>query len=334
MKKIYFLCLALMTLSFLSCGSSGYVYLDYPMEPEVILPKGIENIAVVNRSLTKDEDKQAETIEAIATGEIAGSDRLASDEAIKGVFDGIHNKTHIKIIIPDTLRIYGTGTRQTPDMLNWEKVSAICDAAGADALLVLENFDSNSDLLRSTVTEQVSSVIVTGKPSMQLPTQTRVDIKSYWRLYDPYTKTITDQYQQTYFMDFNLVNGLPPINALSETAYAAGEDYINRFLPGYYKVKRDMYNKGKGKDKQQFDAGWRSTEVAKWNDAIAIWKDIAENTSSKSAGRASLNIAVAYEVLGDTELALQWAQRAYKNYGDKLSRDYAKILLRRKKFEM
>ncbi|MCR8668508.1 tetratricopeptide repeat protein [Aestuariibaculum sp. M13] len=334
MKNIYFLLSGIMALSLTSCGTSGYVNLNYPQEPLVILPDNVSNVVLVNRSLTKDEDKNAETMEAITTGEVMGSDRIASDEAMKGVYDGIQNKSHIQIIMPDTLRLYGTGTRLTPELLPWDKVSEICEKSNADVLLVLENFDSNSDLIRSAMVDQVNAVITTGKPSARIPTGARVNVRSYWRLYDPYTKTIIDQFQQTHYMNFDLVNGVAPINALGETAYAAGFDYINRFLPSYYRVKRDMYKKGKGRDKDLFGAGWRSAEVAKWNDAIAAWKRIVdENPRSKSAGRAAHNIAVSYEVLGDTDLALQWAQRAYRDYGDKESRDYAKILLRRQRVE-
>ncbi|MCX2679067.1 DUF6340 family protein [Galbibacter sp. EGI 63066] len=333
MKTSYLTFLLLLSLSIVSCGS-GYVYLDYPQGPEVLLPDGVNNIAVVNRSLTKDEDQQKKSVEAVITGEIAGSDKLASDEAVKGAMAGVQNKSDIRIIIPDTLRMYGTGTRKTPDVIPWDKVSEICDASEADVLLVLENFDSNSDLVLSTAVEQVTSVLKTGKASSRLPRQTRVNVKSYWRLYDPYTKTIIDQFQQTFYMNFDLANGELPHTALSETAYAAGLDYINRFLPSYYRVKRDMHKKGKGRDKAQFDVGWRRSEVANWDGAIEIWTDIANNPSSKSAGRAALNVAVGYEVLGKTDLALEWAQRAYEDYGEKLARDYAKILLRRKRFEL
>ena len=264
-----------------------------------------------------------------------GSDKLASDEAIKGVFDGINNHGYIKIIIPDSLRMYGTGTRSMPDLINWDKVSDICKSANADVLLALETFDSNSDIIKAAVVDQVNAVITTGKPSPRVPTRTRVNVKSYWRLYDPYTKTIIDQYQQTHYLNFDLINGAPPINALSETAYASGLDYINRFLPSYYRIKRDMYKKGKGNHKDLFDLGWRASEVAKWNEAIEAWKHLVdEYPRSKSAGRAALNIAVSHEVLGNTNSALQWAQRAYKDYGDKLARDYAKILLRRQRREI
>jgi len=134
-------------------------------------------------------------------------------------------------------------------------------------------------------------------------------------------------------MNFNLNRGVPPINALPETAYAAGVSYVNRFLPSYYKVRRDLYKKAKGPAKHQFKAGYRRAEVANWQGAIEIWDELSDNQKRKTAGRACLNIAVGYEVLGDTSTALKWAQRSYEFYGDKLGRDYAKVLLRRQKIE-
>ena len=49
----------------------------------------------------------------------------------------------------------------------------------------------------------------------------------------------------------------------------------------------------------------------------------------KSAGRAAHNISVAYKVKGETDLA----QRAYQEFGSKMAKGYAKILLRRKRWE-
>ncbi len=73
--------------------------------------------------------------------------------------------------------------------------------------------------------------------------------------------------------------------------------------------------------------------MANWKGAIELWDELPESEKRKTAGRACLNIAVAYEVLGDTNTALKWAQRSYERFGDKLGRDYAKILLRRQRIE-
>ena len=72
------------------CSKYGFVNLNYPQEPLVYLPDDVKAIAVVNRSLTKEEDKGRKVLESIITSEVGGSDRLASDECIKGVYDGIN----------------------------------------------------------------------------------------------------------------------------------------------------------------------------------------------------------------------------------------------------
>ena len=43
--------------------------------------------------------------------------------------------------------------------------------------------------------------------------------------------------------------------------------------------------------------------------------------------------AVANEVLGNTDVALESAQKSYEYYDDKLGRSYSKVLLRRKSIE-
>ncbi|GLU43937.1 hypothetical protein Musp01_15610 [Muricauda sp. NBRC 101325] len=333
MKNFNFFLLTVIAVSLISCASSGYVNLNYPQEPAMVLPDGINNIAVVNRSLTKEEDKSNKTLESIATGEVVGSDKLASDDALKGIFDGIRNSHHLTVKMPSITRLEGTGTRVTPELLDWDQVRAICDETGADVLLVLENFDSNTDFTLNSAVEQIASVIRDGTPSGRIPRRARVNIKSYWRMYDPVSNTIIDQFQQNFYTEVDVLSNAIPFSSLSEVAYSSGMDYASRFLPSYYRVRRDMYKKGKGRDKNTFDAGWRRTEVANWNDAINIWTDIANDRSSKSAGRAAYNIAVAHEVLGNTDMALQWARKSYEDYGDKLGRDYAKVLLNRQRLE-
>jgi hypothetical protein len=333
MLKNNFVYLILISLVLTGCSKYGFVNLNYPQEPMVYLPDNVKSIAVVNRSLTKEEDKKSKVLESITTGEIAGSDRLASDECVKGVYDGIYGIGGISILFPRRSRMYGTGTRETPDLLDWKLVAGICDSTEADALLVLETFDSNTDLLLSTAAEQVTSILSHGTPKPGLPNQIRMNVMCYWRLYDPDSKTIIDQFQQTFYLMFDTEGKVPPPDALTQTAYAAGQEYIKRFLPSYYIVRRDLYKKARGSAKQEFKTGFRRAEVANWDGAIEIWSKLTENVKQKTAGRACLNVAVAYEVLGNTDMALQWAKKSYEDHNDKLGREYAKILLRRKSLE-
>jgi len=334
MKTRNLLPLLLFVLVASGCSKYGYVSLNFPLEPQAFLPEHVNAIAIVNRSLTSEEDADGKLLEAIATSEVAGSDRLASDECIKGVYDAIIELENAELVIPAQLRMYGTGTRKLPELLDWDKVSEICKNEGADALLVLETFDSNTDLLLSTATDQVAAILSTGSPKPpDVPGQIRMNVACYWRLYDPANQKIIDQYQHNSYMAFNTIGGIPPPQALPETAYAAGRAYIERYLPGYYVVKRDLYKRTSGSAKNQFKAGYRRTEVANWQGAIEIWDELSDHKKRKTAGRACLNIAVANEVLGQTNVALEWAKKSYEYYNDKLGRSYTKILLNRKNIE-
>jgi hypothetical protein len=332
MRHGYLLIAALIALTATGCSKYGYVSLSYPLEPEAYLPEGLRSIAVVNRSLTAEEEKDAKVFEAIISTEI-GSDFLASDACIKGVYDAIFQLPETELVFPAEIRMQGTGTREVPDLLAWDQVEEICKNEGADALLVLETFDSNTDLLAKTTTEQLSSLINTGTVKTTPPSEIQMNVSAYWRLYEPHTRRIIDQYQHSSYMTFPTAVGLPPPDALPRTAYDAGKAYIFRYLPGSYQVKRKLYKRSSGSAKHQFMAGYRRTEVANWNGAMELWGELTEHPKRKTAGRACLNMAVANEVMGHTEPALDWAQKSYEFYRDKLGRDYAKILLRRKSIE-
>ncbi len=323
---------AILLLATCGCSKYGYVSLSYPVEPQVYLPENIHSVAIVNRSLTTEEEKGAKVSEAIISSEI-GSDFLASDACIKGVHDAIARLPEADLVIPSEFRMFGTGTRQLPEPLPWEQVEEICKREGADGLLVLETFDSNTDLLAKAATEQIASLMTTGRPKVTPPSQVKMNVTAYWRLYDPGTRRIVDQYQHNSHMTFNTVGGVPPPDALPRTAYDAGIAYIDRYLPGSYRVKRKLYKRTSGSAKNQFKAGYRRTEVANWNGAMELWGELTDDPKRKTAGRACLNMAVANEVLGQTDPALDWAQRSYEFYRDKLGRDYSKILLRRRAIE-
>lgn len=318
---------------FLSCSKYGYVMVNYPLRPMLHFPDSIKSIGLVDRCLIKKEDKKTSVIESIITGEVAGSDKMASKECLRAVYERMNGWRGIRIVNYGIHDEYGSGNSTVPDPLPWVRVRQICDSADVDALLVLEIFDSNSDVLESAVVNQVINIATNNSapPSPQI----RMTVKSFWRLYEPYSQQIIDQYQNTNFLNFNVSSVLqpPPPQALPQTAYAAGDQYISRFLPGYNRVRRDMYKRGKGSEKGKFKQAFRKSEVANWTGAIESWQKLAKSKRRVNAGRACLNIAVGHEVLGNTTEALKWAQKAYEDYNNKLARDYVGYLQWRMRYE-
>jgi hypothetical protein len=311
-----------------SCSKYGSVALKYPTHPAAQLPENIKSIAVVNRSQSEKTGGNS-MAEAIVSGEIAGSDKRASNQCLIAVYDGLNGWRETNIVLLEKRKLVGTGTRETPELLDWDMVKHICDSVKSDALLVLETFDSNSDLLASAVNTAFNTV-VTGGPVVPNVSQVQMNVISYWRLYDPVNKKVIDQYRssnQLFFDGGPLGVAVPSPDALAKTAYSAGDEYIQRFLPQYDNVQRDLYKKGKGREKQQFKTAFRKAEVANWDGAIEAWTKLLNSTkNNKNAGRACLNIAVAHEVLGNTKEAMVWAKKAYEDYGNKLAKHYMGLL--------
>lgn len=333
MKKLKneLLILSIIVIVSSSCSKYGHVTLQYPIASQAVLPESIHKIAIVNRSLVKKEDKQNSLLEAVVSGEIAGSDKKASGECLKGAYDKSKSLKQVEMVIPATNQLYGTGKSETPELVEWKIIKQICNSEKVDALLVLETFDSNSNILTNTVNTAINSVL-TGTPPAPSSNQITMNVQCFWRLYDPVNQKIIDQHQSTNYFTFDKgtsVIVIPPQDALLQTAYRSGMEYIQRFLPNYYYVKRNLYKKGKHADKQRFLSAFRKSEVADWEGALQAWEPLTKSENRKNAGRACLNMAVAYEVLGETDKALIWAKKGYTDFGNKLARDYQNQLQNR-----
>ncbi|MFL5764300.1 MAG: DUF6340 family protein [Bacteroidia bacterium] len=332
MKYLYPAFLIVCSLCFAGCSKYGSVTLKYPTPPAAIIPSEIKTIALANRCLTPKENTTNVVSDMILSGEVAGSDKKASEECLKAVSEDLNGFHDINIIYAPNYKMLGTGTREIPGPLSWTRVREICDSSKADALLVLEMFDSNSDVILGNVMNTVGSVITTGTVAPPNPSQNiRMNVTGYWRLYDPHNEKIIDQYQSFHQMTFATSNpiNIPPPEALPQTAHAAGDRYSDRFLPGYYYVRREMYKRGKGAYKEKFRTAFRKSEVADWEGAAAVWGVIANTATGRTAGRACLDMAVSCEVLGHTKDAVAWAKKGYEDFGNKLCRDYANTLRRR-----
>lgn len=335
MKKIILLCLISTIL--ISCSKYGHVNLQFPTQPIKEFPTDIKRLAVVNRSSPLKSNGLA-IAEALLSGEVAGSDKKAAVSSLQGVYNKLNGWRNVEVVVLDKRKLNGTGTRELPALLDWGLVKHLCDSTKTDALLVLENFDSNTDVVANVVNNTVNTA-ATGVPPVSpaaSASRIRMNVTCNWRLYNPKTQQVIDQYQSHTYLLFTpgpLGIAIPPPEALPQTATKAGEEYAQRFLPVYNNVQRLLYKKGKGSQKQAIKAAFRKSEVADWNGAIENWNELLKGASPKNAGRLCLNIAVGYEVLGNTGSAQDWAKKAYELYGNKLARNYLKDLNYRAKWQ-
>lgn len=321
MKKTTLILFAIATLALGGCSKYAMVSFNYPLPPQAEMPGNIKTVALANRLLVNKEDKAGKIIESVLSGEIEVSDRKASEECLMGVSERLRGYDKLNTVIASENKLFGSGTRDIPAPLDWEKVSRICQDSHADALLVLEMFDSNSDMFA------LPKILA---PRPQPGDERTFNVKMYWRLYDPSVQKIIDQYEcsrQLTFVSDGSTLTVPP-KALHGAAFSGGQEYIERFLPGYFIVDRMLYKKGKGIEKHSFEAAYRHVETDDWEGAADAWEEIIRHEDAENTGRAYLNMAVYFEQTGNIDEAIKYACKAYVDYGIKQGRDYETALRR------
>jgi tetratricopeptide (TPR) repeat protein len=79
-------------------------------------------------------------------------------------------------------------------------------------------------------------------------------------------------------------------------------------------------------DTPELAIGARYAEVGNWQEAAEVWKSGVSKAPTEDAGYLTYNIAVAYEVLGDFDNALKWAERSYVEFQNDDALRYVNIL--------
>jgi hypothetical protein len=324
----------LLLLAFASC-KTNQLYLNVLEPAPVTIPSYVKNVGVINRSIPTEETKVFDAIEKVYTLESVDLDRDGALAAIKGLSDELLNNnrfTEIKTLSDIDFRT--SCLERFPAPLSWDIVAQICNETGADAIFSLERFDTDTRV--SYAANKVDIETPIGSiPGIEHQADMEVLVKTGWRIYDPATKSILDEYVN----DESIVKtgkGINPLiaaqaltgrkTAVRDVSSQAGQKYAFRILPFKIQVTRDYYVKGSN----NFKIAKRKAQVGLWDEAGELWKKEIDNNRMKVAGRAVYNMAIISEINGDIDAALNWARKAWGDYNVKLARDYVRILENRK----
>jgi hypothetical protein len=217
-----------------------------------------------------------------------------------------------------------------PVPLSWEIVSRICDETGTNALFSLEKFDTDTHVSYSANQVQIQTPIGS-IPGIEHQADMTINVKTGWRIYDPASKIILDEYIEGKSVT-STGKGINPLvaakaltgrkAAVADVSSQAGQNYAFRILPYRIRVYRDYFVKGN----DNFKAAKRKAQMGQWDDAGEIWQKETGNQKTKIAGRAVYNMAIISEINGDIDEALNWARKAWGDYNIKLALDYVRIL--------
>lgn len=314
-----------------SCMTTTHVQVLAPAD--LSLPDSIQKFVIANRSLPGEGNNLGNIVEGLFSGEGIGSDKRASGEALIGLSSGLVQSPRYDVT-QSAETLTGTGTDQMPEPLPWIQVQEICEENHADALILLEVFDTDSKRRFDT---EIKTRTLDGEKIEYTEHVANLDMRvtTGWRIYYPSQKMILDNFTMdeagTYTNRADNLdaarNGLPSKEVAARgTGRAAGEIYASRIAPTWFDVRRSYYSSG-GPDMKMARIRAQTND---WAGAAQIWQQLAQNSAKmKIRKRAAYNMALASEINGNIDEAIMWAKKA-RDMGEKNSRRYLLILEQRK----
>ena len=331
MKTIYPFLFLVLTLG--SCMQS--TSLRVLQSAQLTVPEHINTIAIIDRS--KPSNGWLNVLEGLFSGEAIGQDRRSRLEAVSGLTDALTRTPRFQV---KNTGIEMTGSKaggNLPRPLDWAEVEKICQEYGTDAVVAIESFDSDNST--STAKQLSKRKDKKGREYTEVSynSRQRTSVHIGWRTYDPKRKIIFDEYITDDHLERTgsgttertALDNLPsPVSVTRDVAFNVGIEYGARIAPLYVNISRSYYDKAKGYKTLMKQAAGRF-ESRNMDQATNMWKKIiaqAGTTNKKAAGRAAYNMAVASEVNGNLDIALDWANRAWNDYGNKKAREYVNTI--------
>ena len=331
-NPVAYFCMALL---FSSCASTEYVHISVQEPAPVSLPGNIKTVGIMNRSLASKQTKILDAVDKVFSLEGANLDKDGSRESLLGLRDELmkNNRfTEIKPLNDADLRTVGAGV--FPASLDWDQVDKICRDNNVDAVFALEYFDTDSRLQYAAAPAGINTPLGS-VPAIQQRATMLTTVKTGWRIYDPSTRNLLDEFPLTQNISYtdgginpavlaNVVVGRK--QAVLDISNKIGHVYALRIIPYWLRVTRDYYVRGS----DNFRIARRKAQTGNWDEAAQLWQQETKNPSPKVAGRACYNMAIISEINNDLDTAMRWAQKSYENYGIRLGLTYVRILQGRK----
>ena len=260
-------------------------------------------------------------------------DSIAADTVIQVAAHQLYNSGRYDVVIPKEKNITNfLPSTISPELLDWNLVTTMCQNFNTDALLVLESFseDANTDFDSGYEQDYSGNMVETYYGALD------ITFHSQWRLYDPFhgkkirTLSVTDTIywdSQGYTAE-EMYYKLPSIKeALIEGGVVTGEDLARKIAPQWKDARRHIFATGN----KDIDKAIPLAEKGNWEDAQKIWEQHANIGSKSRRSKVEFNLALASEMNGDIEQAIAWGVKSYKTYYRGLTDEYLRTLDKRRK---
>ncbi|MEN8194736.1 MAG: DUF6340 family protein [Bacteroidota bacterium] len=317
-----------------ACSSSKNVTLHTTRPAEITFPSSVETLVLVDRTVY--DDNTLSVIEGIITGELPDEDNFGTQELINGIRSQIRQSSRFNIRVAEEKLKGNSLTSVFPEPITWRVINALCKKYKAQSVVAVELFDTDF-IITDGVRKVKKKKKVNGKKREVEVNEFYVkgiaDVTIGIRVYEPKSKRIFDQEiisrTKTWEEKGNSIqDALSHLIAKNKaTGYLSqriGENYAYKIAPMPITITRSF--ESESDDTPELAIGARHADVGNWEEAISVWESGISRAPVEDAGYLTYNMAVGYEVLGDFDNAIMWAEKSYVSYENDDALRYVNLL--------
>lgn len=327
-----------------SCSSLERISIQLSTPPLHPVPSEIQSLAILNRSITKSfTDLQRDSLEKILVNKELNMDTImldsvAADTAIQVAAKALFGSDRFDVVVPKE-RFVKRGDRKGGLLAPLDKdyIDRIMKDFNVNAVLVLESFSEK--VISDLESQRFLSGFEGGGFINAYKATINVAYNLEWRLYQPDVNPPIVRYntRDTIFwnsFDYSLKAMYEKLPSLKEAliggGIAAGIEMAGYISPKWNDAIRRYYKTGN----KEADAAIPLAKSNKWEEAAGIWNKFANASSISLRGKVEFNLALAAEMTGDLDSAIDWATKSYKTkYSYKIDSYLKQLIERRKLFQ-
>lgn len=317
---------------FSSCSPTNFLTLGVAEPSQVFIPSNIKTIGIIDRSLPSKENEKLDKLDKILSLEYQNIDAEAAYQSIVGLQDELlKNNRFSEVKIIGAIDSKNSGTGIFPTALFWNEIEQICNEQKVSAIFELSFYDTDTRIDYKAVPIEIGGPLGIKVPLIEHHATVFTTIKTGWRIYDPTSKLILDEYVENELVESKGV-GINPTKAIEaivgrkqavlQVSNNMGHNYAFRVIPYTINVQREYYVRGS----ENFKVAKRYAQTGNWDGAAELWFKEVSNAKSKIAGRACYNMAIINEINGDLNAAVEWASKSYADHKNKMALGYLNVL--------
>jgi len=325
------------TLFLSSCYTASLIEADVLNPAKQSISQDIYRVGVVSR-MDLDVKRTAGRIVS-KSRKAFERDSMMLKNAVLGLLDGLAESPRFDAYEVEGKRVLSGGQSNLNRELSWTLIDTLAAKDELDLIISLTaaNFKDTLLLQKGRSTASPDLLRRDSQLLKELYKQGYSEAyiffpHLYWRLYHVKTREIKKYVQiDTIIHAPGPVKGYPSRATTAQYFYEAlgdcGYSYSKIFAPYWTTEERVWYPTG---DANFYKAGKLANE-GKWLEASVIWQKLAYSENMRIAAKASLNMAVASEMLDKIDIAIVWAERALKLGPDYYPKQYLTALRERQK---